>query len=342
MSISRDGCASRSFIIGIRLWPPATTRESSCSRSDAIAPWIVDARSYSNGAGVCIFGLVLDGCVGADHRRAAGAVGRVQAARGAAAVAGVAQGGPVGAGRGERRLAPQAGERERAARVDGADPWRSDGRAVGEVAQARLLGAGIEAVDQPHRLRQAGLLHQQTLERVDGGVEVGVDLGDDRVDRLGLGDDLADRPDRLVEALRDLLQLEDHGHEEVHEREHDQEDREDEQCGRHQASSTITSSEPPNAATFAKVSLTWRCVVSSRRAASRSLLPAWAARWMRSIAGVMAFASLRTLLRRITTTGSTISNTTSATTIIAASARPRPRPWRRCPAGRTGWSRTGR
>ena len=54
MSISRDGCASRSFIIGSSECPPATIRESSCSRSEAIAPWIVTARSYSNGAGVCI------------------------------------------------------------------------------------------------------------------------------------------------------------------------------------------------------------------------------------------------------------------------------------------------
>src|SRR5262245_55109537 len=75
MSIRCAGLARRSFIIGSRLWPPAITRASGPSRSSAaITPSTLVARSYSNGAGVCIrapLGLgVLDRCVRADHRRA--------------------------------------------------------------------------------------------------------------------------------------------------------------------------------------------------------------------------------------------------------------------------------
>src|SRR6266498_442405 len=90
MSIRCSGFASRSFIIGSRLWPPAISRASGPSRaSDAIAPSTLVARSYSNGAGVCttpplvgagprepladaglLARLVLHRRVGADDRRA--------------------------------------------------------------------------------------------------------------------------------------------------------------------------------------------------------------------------------------------------------------------------------
>ena len=54
MSTRCSGVASRSFIIGSRLWPPAMIRASGPSRSSAaIAPSTLVARSYSNGAGVC-------------------------------------------------------------------------------------------------------------------------------------------------------------------------------------------------------------------------------------------------------------------------------------------------
>ena len=92
MSIRCSGLASRSFIIGSRLCPPAMIRASGPSRSsDAIAPSTLVARSYSNGAGVCnavllsrsgglgrqalarrsdvLALLVLLGRAGADHRR---------------------------------------------------------------------------------------------------------------------------------------------------------------------------------------------------------------------------------------------------------------------------------
>ena len=46
MSIRCSGCASRSFIIGSRLWPPAMIRASGPRRlSDAIAPSTLVARS---------------------------------------------------------------------------------------------------------------------------------------------------------------------------------------------------------------------------------------------------------------------------------------------------------
>jgi hypothetical protein len=93
----------------------------------------------------------------------------------------------------------------------------------------------------------AGLLDQQALERGDRRVEVLVDVGDDRVDGLGLLDDLDDGADRAIEPGDDLTQREDRRHQVVDEREHDQHDRDQQQHsgGGHQASSTITSSEPP-------------------------------------------------------------------------------------------------
>ena len=54
MSIRHSGRARRSFIIGSRLWPPATSRASGPWRSSsASACSTLVARSYSNGAGVC-------------------------------------------------------------------------------------------------------------------------------------------------------------------------------------------------------------------------------------------------------------------------------------------------
>ena len=54
MSISTSGRARRSFIIGSRLWPPATSRASGPCRSSSASAWsTLVARSYSNGAGVC-------------------------------------------------------------------------------------------------------------------------------------------------------------------------------------------------------------------------------------------------------------------------------------------------
>ena len=54
MSIRYSGFASRSFIIGSRLCPPAMMRASEPSLcSEAIAPSTLVARSYSNDAGVC-------------------------------------------------------------------------------------------------------------------------------------------------------------------------------------------------------------------------------------------------------------------------------------------------
>src|SRR5215217_3708468 len=110
MSIRCSGAASRSFIIGSRLWPPAMIRASEPSRSSAaIASSTLVARSYSKGAGVCkwcssldsgllgrepsprladvLAPLVLLGRAGADDRRARQhrgallAAGRVQLAR---------------------------------------------------------------------------------------------------------------------------------------------------------------------------------------------------------------------------------------------------------------------
>src|SRR3954452_8955652 len=54
MSMRCSGLASRSFIIGSRLWPPAMMRASGPRRcSAAIASSTLSARWDSNGAGVC-------------------------------------------------------------------------------------------------------------------------------------------------------------------------------------------------------------------------------------------------------------------------------------------------
>src|SRR5919106_1269491 len=58
MSMRTSGLARRSFIIGSRLWPPARSRASGpCRSSSAKASSTLPARSYSNGAGVCMFPL---------------------------------------------------------------------------------------------------------------------------------------------------------------------------------------------------------------------------------------------------------------------------------------------
>ncbi len=55
MSIRCSGRARRSFIIGSNEWPPATSRASGPSRSSrAMASSTLVARSYPNGAGVCM------------------------------------------------------------------------------------------------------------------------------------------------------------------------------------------------------------------------------------------------------------------------------------------------
>src|SRR5918995_3645979 len=56
MSMSTSGRARRSFIIGNRLWPPATSRASGPWRSSNVSALsTLVASSYSNGAGVCTF-----------------------------------------------------------------------------------------------------------------------------------------------------------------------------------------------------------------------------------------------------------------------------------------------
>src|SRR3954467_149352 len=215
MSIRCCGLARRSFIIGSRLWPPAMIRASGPSRSsEAMAPSTLVARSYSNGAGVCnraplgsgtagrealargpdvLAPLVLLRGAGTDHGRARqrlgahrGAPVRVQRAGGQAAALDVAQQALAGAGRGDRRLAPEPRERERALDVDLADPRRDDLRALGEGAQPGGGGAGVEAVDEADGVGQPCLLDQQALQQLHSRVELLVDRRDDLVDGRAL------------------------------------------------------------------------------------------------------------------------------------------------------------
>ena len=54
MSTSTSGWASRSFIIGMMLWPPATIRVSGLLSSDSACSTLV-ARSYSTCEGTCMY-----------------------------------------------------------------------------------------------------------------------------------------------------------------------------------------------------------------------------------------------------------------------------------------------
>src|SRR5947209_13496478 len=157
MSIRYSGLASRSFIIGSRLWPPAMIRASGprCF-SAAIAPSTLVARSYSNGAGVCTiapFG-VLHRRFGADDRRARQrlrhhrATAWVEGPRGAAPVCRVAERRPGRTSRRDRRFPPEPGEGQRSLRIDVADPRCPDRLALREVPEALGGGAGVQAVDQ--------------------------------------------------------------------------------------------------------------------------------------------------------------------------------------------------
>src|SRR3954452_15152304 len=177
----------------------------------------------------------------------------IQQPRRQAAALDVAQHPAARAGGGDRRLAAEAGERQRALRVDLADPRRADLPALREVAEALGGGARVQAVDQPDGVLHPGLLDEQALEQVDARVEVAVDVGDDRLDGRALIDDLADRGDRLVEARGALAQGEDRRDQVVDEDEDDRDDRDDQDhagCGHcallpQVASSRITSSDPP-------------------------------------------------------------------------------------------------
>src|SRR3954466_13234072 len=206
MSTRYSGFASRSFIIGSRLCPPAITRASGpCFTSDAIAPSTLSARSYSNGAGVCMSSpplphraplarlpdvltlLVLDRRVRPDHWGARQVLRRgrtplrVEHPRREAAALDVAQHGARRVARGDRRLAPEPRERERALGVDLADARRLHGLAVRHVAEAGGGRTRVEAVDEAHGVDHAGLLHEQSLEQLDAGIEVGVDRVHDLV-----------------------------------------------------------------------------------------------------------------------------------------------------------------
>src|SRR4051794_26326101 len=147
MSIRCSGVASRSFIIGSRLWPPAMIRASVPSRwSASMAPSTEVARSYSNGTGVCnaaprsgsgtagreplarqpdvLAPLVLLGGAGTDHGRGRQLLRTrvpdvgIQGARRQAAALDVAQHALARARGGDRRLAAQPRQRERALGVD--------------------------------------------------------------------------------------------------------------------------------------------------------------------------------------------------------------------------------
>src|SRR3954471_9224999 len=260
MSTRYSGEASRSFIIGSRLCPPAITRAPGPSLpSAAIAASTLVARSYSNGPGVCterpllgrqiatntrlVAWLVLHRRIGPDDRRARHPLRvlladlRVELPRREASVRRVADRRAVRAGRCDRRFATEAPWRDRAIRVDLADPRRLDLGAALEVAQAGCRRTRVQPVDQADGVLHAGLLHEQPLERVHCGVEVRVDRLHDALDGRALRDDLPDCLDRLVEAVRDLAQRNDRRDQVVDERQHDDDDGEDEydSCCRHYA-----------------------------------------------------------------------------------------------------------
>src|SRR3954451_22590597 len=294
--------------------------------------------------------------VGPDDRRALEALRTrlprlgIQQPRRQAAALDVAQHPAARAGGGDRRLAAEAGERQRALRVDLADPRRAGLPALREVAEAPGAGGGGQAVDEPDGVLHARLLDEQALEQVDARVEVAVDVADDLGDRGALLDDLPDRRDRLVEADRDLPQRGDRGEQVDDEDDDDRDDRDqqDDSGGRHQssfASSRITSSEAPWSAAVSIVRRAWSCVVRSSGTASRSVEPAAAAAPIRRTPGTIPRASVRTRCSSSTTTGATTTSRTMSPIhqrVIAASSRRPSSPSTRSPAGPRGSCRTGR
>ena len=183
MSIRCSGWASRSFIIGSRLWPPAMIRASGPSRSsEAIAPvdagrtLVLEWRGGLHGAPLlrqdCLAGNCLRGWPMSSRRSyCSGESVPMTGERGSSAA-------PVlAARRVQHRATPRCRRRDRAApaprglaaaigasrpsrasvsvpsRVDLADPRRHDVLALREVAQARGGGARVEALDRGRRRR---------------------------------------------------------------------------------------------------------------------------------------------------------------------------------------------
>src|SRR4051794_35924419 len=202
MSIRTSGLASRSFIIGSRLWPPAMTRASGPWRwSAAIAPSTLVARSYSNGPGVCTSGPLLGRAGGPGlgpavtvavrrgrRARRAGRAGRARpplrhppppretpgrapAAPGAVGRGG-GPGGAGGAGRAGRLLAhpPAAGETTAhaglLARLVALRRVGPDDRRALEALRTRLPRLGIQ---QPRRQAAALDVAQHPAARAGGG-----------------------------------------------------------------------------------------------------------------------------------------------------------------------------
>ena len=237
MSIRCSGLASRSFIIGSRLWPPAMTRASGAEplqRRDraldagralvlewrgGLHAWLLsDRRDGQPLAGLAdvVALLVLHGGVGADHRRArqrsrAAPGGRsgIEQPRREAAALDVAQhrarpGWPsaIGASR------PSRASVSVPLRVDLADARRRDRRrSPGSCGGRRRRRPGRGRRRGRRRPPCPAFLTSRPSSSVDAGVELRVDVVDDLVDRRALLEDLADAGDHLVEAAGDLAQL---------------------------------------------------------------------------------------------------------------------------------------
>jgi hypothetical protein len=90
--------------------------------------------------------------------------------------------------------------------------------------KARRGGARIQAVDEPHRVRQPRLLDQQALQQIYARIEVLVDRGDHIGDGLALLDDLDHRGDRVAQPRGDAAQGHDRRNQVEDDRRHDQHD----------------------------------------------------------------------------------------------------------------------
>ena len=227
------GFASRSFIIGSRLCPPAMTRASgraaAATRSRRRRWWRARTRMARASARCSLLSggsarELLAGC----RCRPAARTARARRCRSPAtrqglgtrlADLGIEQRAPRGCrprrperrarrvGHCDRGLAAEPGERERALRVDLADARRLDRRAVGEVPEPGCAGAGVEALDEADGVRAGPPSSRAGPRAGRRRRRVGVDVVDDVVHRRALLDDLADAGDDLVQARRDLPQL---------------------------------------------------------------------------------------------------------------------------------------
>ena len=248
--------------------------------------------------------------------------------------------GPGRVGRGDRRLAAEPRERERAARVDLADARRLDVGAVREVAEARRPPRpGYRPSTRPTASAMPAFLTSRPSSRSTPASRFALMPCTTSLTGALFSMISPTSRDRLVEAGGDLAQREDRRDEVEDEREDDQDDREDRDCadcheserhrspiprrrGSRRASRRSRRRPRPSASPGPASS-----AAAPRRRGPSS--PAAATVAICCTLGTMLFAAFSTPRSRNTTTGKTTTSRTALPIhqrVIAASSRRRSRP----------------